>query len=178
MPRPRTTVPTYSHHKPTDQAYIRVSDGNGGRRLIYLGKYNSPESQAEYARIIAELAASPGRAMLPARNGPDVSVNEVLLAFTKHAEQHYRRPDGTTTHELTEYKLVIKVVRELYGHTAAASFGPLALKAVRQKMIDSGLCRKVLNRRIGRAKRVFKWAVAEELVPTSVHQALAAVTGL
>src|SRR5205823_5976804 len=30
----------------------------------------------------------------------------------------------------------------------------------------------------GRVKRVFKWAVAEELVPPSVHQALAAVTGL
>src|SRR5262249_21118148 len=45
-------------------------------------------------------------------------------------------------------------------------------------MIDLSLCRPVVNRRIGRVKRVFKWAVAEELVPPAVHQAVTAVAGL
>jgi hypothetical protein len=38
MSRHRKTVPTYFHHKPTDQAYVRLPDGTGGRRVIYLGK--------------------------------------------------------------------------------------------------------------------------------------------
>lgn len=60
----------------------------------------------------------------------------------------------------------------------AASFGPLALKAVRKKMIDGGLSRKLINQRVGRIRRLFKWGVSEELVPASVHHGLLAVEGL
>ena len=102
----------------------------------------------------------------------------MLLAFLIFAEGHYRRVDGTTTNELDEYKLVARHVRELYGETAAREFGPLALKAVRQRFIDAGWCRGFINQWVGRIRRVFKWAVAEELVPPAVDQALAAVTGL
>lgn len=45
-------------------------------------------------------------------------------------------------------------------------------------MVDAGLSRGVINQRVGRIKRVFKWAVAEELVPEPVHRALLAVEGL
>ena len=53
------------------------------------------------------------------------------------------------------------------------------LKVVRQqKMVDAGLSRGVINRRVGRVKRLFKWAVAEELLPPAVLQALQAFKGL
>jgi integrase len=45
-------------------------------------------------------------------------------------------------------------------------------------MIASGWSRGLINQRIGRIRRVFKWAVGEELTPPSVLQALQAVTGL
>jgi len=45
-------------------------------------------------------------------------------------------------------------------------------------MVDHGLSRGVVNHRISRIKRVFKWAVAEELVPPSVFHGLQAVAGL
>jgi integrase len=45
-------------------------------------------------------------------------------------------------------------------------------------MIEAQLSRGVVNQRIGRIKRMFKWAVAEELVPESVYRALLAVDGL
>ena len=35
-----------------------------------------------------------------------------------------------------------------------------------------------MNARVERVRRIFKWAVAEELVPPAVYQALAAVSGL
>jgi integrase len=41
-----------------------------------------------------------------------------------------------------------------------------------------GLARKLVNQRIDHIKRVFKWAVSEELVPASVHEALKTVAGL
>ncbi len=45
-------------------------------------------------------------------------------------------------------------------------------------MIDTGLSRTTINARIGKIRRMFKWAVGEELVPASVYQGLQAVEGL
>src|SRR5262249_52784747 len=43
---------------------------------------------------------------------------------------------------------------------------------------EKALSRKTINQRIGHILRVFKWGVAEELVPETVHRALTAVPGL
>jgi integrase len=45
-------------------------------------------------------------------------------------------------------------------------------------MVDADLSRGLINRRIGKVVRVFKWGVGEELVPVAVYQALRAVPGL
>jgi integrase len=44
--------------------------------------------------------------------------------------------------------------------------------------VNSGLSRSEANRRTNIARRIFKWAVSEELVPPTVYQALTAVAGL
>ena len=44
-------------------------------------------------------------------------------------------------------------------------FSPKALKAVRQSLVESGLCRRTVNQRIGQIVRVFRFAVENELVP-------------
>jgi integrase len=41
-----------------------------------------------------------------------------------------------------------------------------------------GLSRKLVNQRIDHIKRVFKWALSEEFVPSPAHEALRAVAGL
>ena len=81
----------------------------------------------------------------------------------------------------------LRPVCHLYGGTLVQEFGPLALKAVRQVMMDGythpkygpqeRLSRGVINHRINRIQRVFKWGVENERVP-SVLQALQAVHGL
>jgi hypothetical protein len=86
--------------------------------------------------------------------------------------------DGSTTNEFDEYKFVCRHVRELYGDRPAAEFGSLALKANRQKSIAAGWCREFINQRVGRVRRIFKWAASGELVPATLYQALATVTGL
>ena len=45
-------------------------------------------------------------------------------------------------------------------------------------MIGTGWCRNRVNKQVGRVKRVFKWASAEELVPVTVYQALRTLAGL
>jgi uncharacterized protein (TIGR02996 family) len=181
MPRSANPVPSYSFHKPTGQAYVRIPDGKGGRRVVYLGKHGSPESQAEYRRILAELeaqSAAPDRAPAIGPRRAGLTVNEVLLSFMHRAATHYRTPDGKPTTEIGELKWSLRYVRELYGHTPAAEFGPKALAAVRQHMIGLNWCRTLINKRIDRVKRVFKWAASEELVPVTVYQALRTLAGL
>jgi integrase len=60
----------------------------------------------------------------------------------------------------------------------AAEFGPKRLKAVRQKMLDMGWCRTHTNHQVNRVKRMFKWAVGEELVPPDLYYGLQAIPGI
>ena len=136
-----------------------------------------PRSRPPF-RIDSQWEASSRRVISSQHTGADLTVNELLLGFWSHVEQHYRYPDGSPTAEVENYRYSLKPLRELYGHTIAANFGPLALKAVRQKMIDTGLSRALVNQRIGRVRRAFKWAVGEGLVSAGVYHGLQAVAGL
>jgi len=49
---------------------------------------------------------------------------------------------------------------------------------VRQKMLDQGLCRTLIDARVGQIKRLFKWASSEQLVPATTYQGLLCVEGL
>jgi hypothetical protein len=92
----------------------------------------------------------------------------VALSYWRFAKQHYRKYHRPTS-VLEGVKQALRPLRRLYGSARANDFGPLALKAVGQQMIDGGmLSRDTINTWIGAIKRVFKWAVSEELVPASV----------
>jgi integrase len=176
MARSRKSVPSYVPHKQSGQGRLVWYDRLGLRHQKLLpGPFGSPESLAAKARLELVLATAPTRTSTASDS---ISVNELLLSYLEHAGQHYRGPDGSPTDELRHIKTAIRYVRELYGKYPAADFGPLALKAVRQKFVEQDWCRKTVNARVERVRRVFKWAVAEELVSPTVYQALAAVSGL
>jgi len=145
----------------------------------YLGKYGSPKSREEYARLVSELSAAKSNGSQSAKNGPNptLSINELLLAYFQFAQSYYVK-DGEPTKELACMAEAIWPVRDLFGSTLASDFGPKSIKTVRQKMIDDGLARTNINHRLSRIKRVFKWAVAEELISPSVYHGLQAVAGL
>jgi integrase len=172
-------IPAYRLHKSSGHAVVTLTDSHTKtRRDVLLGRYGTAESRQEYLRVIAEWEAN-GRTLQAASDSPaDLTVAELLLRFMLHAEKHYRHPDGTPTSALDNFRQALRAVKELYAHTPAAGFGPLALKAVRQKWVNAKLSRTGINSRVGKVKQVFKWAVGEELVPPSVYQALQAVTGL
>jgi integrase len=87
-------------------------------------------------------------------------------------------PDGQPTSEVDNLRQALRPLRKLYGATPAASFGPLALKALQRHMVGLGWARTHINRQTNRLRHVFKWAAGNELVPGTVPHALAAVNGL
>ena len=174
MPRPRNPIPSYRFHKASGQAIVTLRLADGSRSDVLLGGYDTPDSRAEYARVIAEWQANTGRA--PGKPGGDVTVNELILAFLTWAKGYY--PDRRdTTSDYTCLRDALRPVRAGYGHTRAADFGPLSLKAVMKAMADAGLARTLVNARVSRIRRAFKWAASEEMIPVAVHQALATVKG-
>ena len=163
-------APSYRLHKATGQARVTL-----GGTTYNLGVHGSEESKSEYRRLLAEWKAQGGQLFKP---GPDgLSVNEVLLAYVKAHATYYRK-NGRSTGELELVKYALRIVKNLYGHKPASEFGPLALKACRNEMIEIDWSRKTINNHVGRIKRVFRWATENELVPPSIYQALSAVAGL
>jgi integrase len=162
-------IPSYRRHNASGQAVVTL-----GGKDFYLGRWGSEVSKAEYRRLLTEWAASGGH--VPNADADPV-VSELLPAYIRHVDVYYRK-DGVPTSEPRLIRLSLGVLKRLHGHTPAADFGPLALKAVRQAFIEGGLCRKEVNRRTGYVKRFFKWCVEHELIPPSVHHGLSAVPGL
>jgi integrase len=173
MPKLVHKLPSYRLHKPSGQAIVSLSG-----RSIYLGTHDTKASRTEYDRVVAEWLANGRRTVIPSAidtGGPTVS--ELILDYWSFAKGHYRR-DGRETRELDNIRDALRPVRELYGHTLASQFGPLALKAVRQTLIGFGLARSTINFRVSKIRRAFKWAAENELLSPEVYRGLMTVAGL
>lgn len=90
------------------------------------------------------------------------------------------RPDGTPSGGLDRVRNALKVLRDMYGSMPAAEFGPLKLRGLREKWLNSDRkrARRTVNGYIAEVKHMFKWAVSHELVPPSVFHGLTTVEGL
>ena len=164
MSRKKPRVPSYCLHKASGRAVVRINGSD-----IYLGKHGSPESHRKYDEVIAryqvakvdqgnELQSNVTAARY------EMTVSQVLLRYREFAKTYYVK-NGEPTKEFTEMRYTLRPVRLLFADTLARDFGPRKLKHVREFMIDNDLSRGVINNRVNRIKRFFKWAVAEELVP-------------
>lgn len=165
-------VPSYRLHRASGQAFVML-----GKQQVYLGKHDTSESRAEYRRVIAEWLGS-GGAVVPGPAAPDRTVLEVLGSYWVHAKAYYSATDGSMSSQADRVKRSLDVAMALYGPTSASAFGPLALRACREEMVRSGLCRRAVNQRVDCIKRAFKWAASEELIPGTVYQSLRSLEGL
>ena len=166
-------APSFRLHKPSGRAVVTI---NG--KDYYLGVYNSKESKLAYARVIGEWSAS----------GTSFGIDEdkttlaILMAdYLDFCDVHY--PVGAAS-ETTRIQHAMRYLDD-YIDTVAREFGPLKLKAVRNKMLeDVGAVSKrkhsraYINKMVDRIRRMFRWATENELVDVSVYTALMTVKGL
>jgi integrase len=104
-------------------------------------------------------------------------VVELADRYLIFARGYYIR-DGQPTRHLAEIKRALTRVKDVFGLMPAREFGPKALKALREELVEAGLSRPYVNAIVDRIRRMFKWGVAEELVPPTTYQALQALVGL
>jgi integrase len=165
---PRT--PSYRLHKPTGQAFVEIN----GRRH-YLGKYELPETQRAYHTLIAEWMTNGYRLPVP----PDeITMVELTDAYLEYAAIYYRDAKGNPTSTYADILSTVKKLLTLYRDILATSFGPNALRNVRQLWINDNLSISTINTRVGIIKRIFQWAASNEMLPVTAYQALATLPGL
>jgi integrase len=164
-------IPSYRLHKPSGQAVVTL---NG--KDYYLGPWMSKASRFEYDRLISEWIAN-GRQMPSATSIGEMTVSEFLVAYWNFAKGYYTN-NGQPTKELSCLREALRPLKRLYGHSLVHDFGPLALKSIQRALIDSDLCRTHINHQVNRIRRVFKWGVENELVPSDVLHGLRAVMAL
>lgn len=162
--------PTYRLHKPSGKAVVTL---NG--KDFYLGVYGAPESRTAYDELMARWLASGRR--LPEIEVDHLSINELILRYYRHSEARFEKR-RTALKRLSQIRCALRPVKQLFGSTPAADFGPRSLLTVRKQFIEVGLARKTVNDNIQLIKRLFKWAVREEFVPPSVHHGLSSIDGL
>ena len=167
--RPRH-IPSLRLHRPSSRGYVELN-----RKRQYLGPYNDPETRLKYERIVSEWLIRNRR---PEVSKYDITVVELIDRFWIHAEAYYRKPDGTPTTSISCFRMALKPLKRLYGSTRVAEFGPMALKVVRQYMIDADMSRRVVNQSMVLIRSVFRWGVAEEFIPESIPNALATIAPL
>ena len=112
-------------------------------RDVYLGRYGSPESRAEYDRLLAEWLCNGRnlRACTTDVSSSDLTVNELIVGLPPPRRRllcQERQTDGGACESPP-------LLSGLYVSSTAiprpGEFGPLALKAVRGALIETGICR-------------------------------------
>jgi integrase len=173
MPR-KSTIPAYREHTPSGQARV-IIDG----KHIYLGRYGSAESKAEYDRLIRKLITDRTAAEMKARVqvSNELTIYELVAAYLRFARTYYVK-NGRLTPEYDHICSAVGAVCNAHGEELVTAFGPLKLKAIRARWIAANMVRSQINKRVGRIRRMIAWGVEEEKIPSGVLEALRAIKGL
>ncbi|MEI8195835.1 MAG: tyrosine-type recombinase/integrase [Phycisphaerae bacterium] len=184
-------VPGYCLHKARGTAYVRLSG-----KVHYLpGPYGSPQSRAEYDRLIAAWMSggriqAPDAALQPAplrqaatvlshptttqpmSTTQDYSVAEFIRDYLTYAKGRYPRD------KYTVICLALRPLLQLFSETPLREFGPKRLKLVRDEFVKRDLLRREVNRRVNWIKKAISWAVSDERIGGDVPYRLAALEEL
>lgn len=112
--------------RPRKPKYLRHSSGQArviiDGRTHYLGTYGSPESKAQYDKLVAGWLINHGDVI-----GAAMTIDELALAYMAHAELYYRK-NGKPTYEVANIRVALRPLVKRFGTLRASDFGPRKLK--------------------------------------------------
>ena len=153
----------------------------------YLGVFGTPESWAEYQRLLTEWRSGATDTAIGGTGAcaPVRLVRDLVAAYLKAARAEYTEADGSVREEFTNIRNALPPLLALYGHTPVSDFGPKALRALLAAVAKGGWAegrrpwsRRYANANLARWRAVWKWAESEQLVPAGTYHALATAPGL
>lgn len=173
-------IPKLCRHKTTGIAYVTDP---ALRREVYLktpggspARHGTPEADRAYDDWVREFLDRARPDIAPGM--PGCTVNRLLDAFLAHADLYYRKR-GKVTSEVGNFEAAARAVRALgLGDSPAAGFRPRDLAHLQKALAAKHLARSTVNAYCRRVVRIWRWAVAQELVRGEVLVALEAIPGL
>lgn len=175
-------TPKYRRQHGRDFAFVEYR----GERVRLPGRADSPESLEAYHKLVASIVGDPEPPKLQAFG---MTISELALAWLDHCKAYYVA-NGKPTSEYHICRQSARILTRMVGEEFANSFGPSRFKHVRAAMIrgdwpreddDVGhgqLTRSTINKYCNRIRRMFRWGVEQELIPSSVLEGLRAVAPL
>jgi integrase len=164
MGRKKKTLPSRLYHKGSGQDRIIF-----GGRTIYLGRHDSPESLANYARIVTNISAT-GE---PEPTKRTHSIAEIAARYMEHVRASYGERSG----EPAAINRAVDTLVELFGPEPAETFGTAKMIAIQDRW-SQNLCVTTANKYHGYLLNLFRWAGMVELIPASVWHHLRTVPKL
>lgn len=149
---------------------------NGHKKWEYFGPHGTRKAEEAYSDFRQRWLSA--HTDPPAALRSDSTLTELAAAFLDYAADFYRRPDGSQTTEVQEFRRTFILLDQVAGQLPCDDLRPRHFKQLRQLMIEAGLSLGVINQRMGRIRRLMRWGVAEEVVSPSVADALAEVRDL
>ena len=166
----RRPFPKLCIHKPSRRFYI---DWQGRFHYWPTGTTRSV-AQPDYDAMRAIHEAGGAFVFRGAERAPVRTVDALIDGYLSHCDRYYANSKAT----VANIERALAPLHERVGRRPLDSFGPRVLREVREGMLATGWSRKVINARVQCIVRMFKWAVSEELVPSSLYEALRSVEGL
>ena len=164
MGRKRNHLPSRLLHKPSGQDRVIF-----GGRTIYLGKHDSPEALANYARVLSNIAAT---------GDPEPQKNEVRIDdLARRYMAHLRETKPADSGEPDAIERPVGTLVEMFGHLEAKAFGTGKLMQLRDSWANR-LCVSTVNKYHRYLVNLFRWAAMTEQVPAEVWHNLLTVPKL
>ncbi len=159
MPRKPRRQPSYREHKATGQACVDLPIGNGKRKVVYLGKYNSAESLDKYEQVVGDWFA----------NRP-IETQKNILTVRDMAER-YKSYQEPLLNQDKFYNVgnALKLLVELFGDRPADEFNVTQAERYRAELIARGYSREYGNRLLRIVKECCEWAMQRDYITTDQH---------
>lgn len=191
MPRPKSSIPRVTLHRPTGTARVKFTLPDGRRVYRSLGKYGSPEARKNYEALLAELSSGE----IGQDSGePRLTVAELAHRYITAAGQKVAR-GGLSPSTLERHLLTFRPLLDGYSETPVDGFKPRDLVAIRDRILNENghqsaadpktgeriwipPARATVDARIAIIKRLFKWAAANALCSPETFAALTVIENL
>ena len=168
MARKPRRQPSYREHKATGQACVDLPIGNGKRKVVYLGKYNSAESLDQYERVIGDWFAK-----------RPIETNQAVLTIRDVAER-YRSHQEPLLNQDKFYNVcnALKLLTELFADRPAEEFNVRQFERYRSELISRKYSREYGNRLLRIVKECCEWAMNRDYLTSDQERKIQTVQRL
>lgn len=154
------------HTKADGRQFVKCR-ATGGKPL-YFGKKGDPQTLAKYGEWLKRFAMSPTKAEPSKSSGVDRPISSLIAMYLSEMRLKHTK-EGELKRHFRNICDGLQHLEALHGSEFANEFTGRKLKDVMHAMNHDGLCRKVINKRLGLIKAFWKWCALNS-EQTGVHQ--------